>query len=50
MGIRTTCIGVWPKPAYVKLPDRGLGLLGRDLAKRKLRNPCLAAGQVRGGT
>ena len=21
MGIRTTCIGAWPKPAYVTLPD-----------------------------
>ena len=21
MGIRTTCIGAWPKPEYVKLPD-----------------------------
>ena len=21
MGVRTTCIGAWPKPGYVKLPD-----------------------------
>ena len=30
----------------IAAPDCGLGLLGRDLAKRKLRNLCLAAGSV----
>ena len=30
-------------------PDRGLGLLGRDLARRKLANLCRAARAVRGG-
>ena len=46
MGIRTTCIDAWP----IAAPGCGLGLLGRGLARRKLRNLCLAAGQVRGGT
>ena len=30
----------------IAAPDCGLGLLGRDLAKRKLRNLCLAAGSA----
>lgn len=33
MGMRTTCIGAWPKPGYVKLPDCFNAPAGPDTAE-----------------